>query len=445
MIIQHNLEAQANARYLNINSRNKAKTSERLGSGYKLNRAADDAAGLAISEKMRWQIRGLNKASLNSQDGISMIQTADGALNEVHDLLHRMNELAVQAANDTNTQEDRQAIQQEINQLTMEINRISDSTEFNTIPVLKIDSLVSVGNGQSGDVPMNTSLSVTTATGLNRSVYGTEIDFSKITEKNIDELIGKTFSATCTENCSQVFAFSFNDGTGSSFTLSDPTSDRASLSIEIGVKNPAITTGEDIVNEIMQIVKDQQTVPPFDGYQSARGDIHIGHANGISSNGATLQLYAISGGPPYQDGMGLVKTGNLVDTENTIKLQVGAEEGNTMNYIIRTINASTIGVNNLNVMSHEKAGKALTSIKNALTEVSDYRSYLGAMQNRLEFTIKNLDNTSENVQASESLIRDANMADEMVSFSKSSILEQAGQAMLSQANSSKQGILTLIQ
>ena len=273
MVVQHNLTAMNANRQLGITTGQQAKSSEKLSSGYKINRAADDAAGLTISEKMRSQIRGLNKASDNAQDGISLIQTAEGALNEAHSILQRMNELATQAANDTNTSSDRTAIQKEINALTSELDRIASTTQFNTQNLL-------------------------------------------------------------------------------------------------------------------------------DGKFSGK------------------------------------------------KLQVGALQNQKISIKITTMNAKGIGItagtNNV-VTTFTKAGSAMTVFQHAISKVSTMRSELGALQNRLEHTVANLDNVAENTQTAESRIRDTDMAEEMGEYSKNNILAQAGQSMLAQANQSTQGVLSLLQ
>ena len=269
MVIQHNLTAMNTNRQLGITTGNQAKSTEKLSSGYRINRAGDDAAGLTISEKMRSQIRGLNKASSNAEDGVSLIQTAEGALNEAHSILQRMNELATQAANDTNTSSDRTAVQKEIDALTSELSRIASTTQFNTMNLLD----------------------------------------GKFTGKN---------------------------------------------------------------------------------------------------------------------------------------LQVGALEGQKISISISTMNAKALGVDSLKVSSFGKAGSAMTLIQKAISKVSTQRSALGALQNRLEHTIANLDTTSENTSAAESRIRDVDMAEEMVEYSKNNILAQAGQSMLAQANQANQGVLSLL-
>ena len=275
MVVQHNLQAANTNRQLGITTSAQAKSTEKLSSGYKINRAADDAAGLSISEKMRSQIRGLNKASSNAQDGVSLVQTAEGALNETHSILQRMNELATQAANGTNTTVDRSAIKAELDQLTSEIDRIQSTTQFNTMNLL--------------------------------------------------------------------------DGTFS---------------------------------------------------------------------GATKQM----------------------------KLQVGALSGQSIDFSIANMCASKIGLKAaLSVSTFTKAGSYMKSVQDAIEVVSKQRSAMGAIQNRLEHTIANLDTTSENTQSAESRIRDTDMASEMVTYSKNNILAQAGQSMLAQANQSTQGVLSLLQ
>lgn len=275
MVVQHNLQAANTNRQLGITTSAQAKSTEKLSSGYKINRAADDAAGLSISEKMRSQIRGLNKASSNAQDGVSLVQTAEGALNETHSILQRMNELATQAANGTNTSVDRSAIRAELDQLTSEINRIQSTTQFNTMNLL--------------------------------------------------------------------------DGT-------------------------------------------------FSG------------------------------------------------AKNQMKLQVGALSGQSIDFSIANMCATKIGLEKtLSVSTFTKAGSYMKSVQDAIEVVSKQRSAMGAIQNRLEHTIANLDTTSENTQSAESRIRDTDMASEMVEYSKNNILAQAGQSMLAQSNQSTQGVLSLLQ
>ena len=270
MVVQHNLSAMNTNRQLGTVTSALSTSTEKLSSGYRINRAADDAAGLSISEKLRSQIRGLDKAASNAQDGISLIQVAEGALNETHSILQRMNELATQAANDTNVTADRKAIQSEIDQLTSEIDRIQETTQFNTQ--------------------------------------------------------------------------------------------------------------------------------------------------------------------------------NLLDGKFKNKsLQIGSQSGQVISINISKMDSAGIGVDSINVLSNGDAGAAMKSIQDAITTVSEQRSSLGAIQNRLEHTINNLNTTSENTSSAESRIRDTDMASEMVEYSKNNILQQAGQSMLAQANQQTQGIISLLQ
>ncbi len=304
MVVQHNITAMNSNRQLGITTNVQAKSSEKLSSGYKINRAADDAAGLAISEKMRRQVRGLTQASTNAQDGISTVQTAEGALNEVHDMLQRMNELAVKAANDTLQSTDRSYIQAEMYQLSAEITRTAGSTQFN-----------------------NQMLLDGTFTGKNLQV-GSETNSMNQIEINIVKL-------------------------------------SASL-------------------------------------------LGVAAETKAASNQA-----------------------------NPVKMNTKFDNSNT--------EPENIGTDQISVMTHSLAKNAIMAIKTALQKVSEQRSDLGAIQNRLEHTIKNLDNVVENTQAAESQIRDTDMAQEMVRYSNNNILAQAGQSMLAQANQTNQGVLSLLQ
>ena len=449
-VITHNMLANFSSRQLNITTGEKAKSAEKLGSGYRINRSADDAAGLQISEKMRAQIRGLKKASNNAEEGISLIQTAEGALNEVHGVLQRMNELATQAANDTNTTIDRQAIQQEMDQLRGEINRISKATLFNDREVLRVPQLVEISGDVYTEATMNERIAIGLRDGSIAAPYGVGMDFKNVTADKLEELAGKEFSATCSANCDQVFTFSFINEEDTAANPSKAELDGDNLNVTINVKEADITDGQGVVNKIIELVKNinDDTDPnnPFVGYKT--GDpshMYIGHANGIAANGTQLVMYSIGGGPTYSSGMGLVKANDMFVEEMGIYFQIGATEGQNLEYTIKTINAETLKLYDTNVMSHENATKTMTTIQNAITITSTYRAYLGAVQNRLEHVVANLDNTAENTQAAESRIRDTDMAAEMVNLSKNNILAQVGESMLAQANQASQGVLSLLQ
>lgn len=443
-IITHNLAAMNTDRQLGINAENKRKSTEKLSSGYKVNRAADDAAGLKISEKMRWQIRGLNKASRNIQDGISLIQTADGALSEVHDILQRMNELATQAANDINAEEDRDALQKEMQQLKEEINRTSKDTKFNTHSILWVKQLVEIDTDDYSKVEMDQfypGLINNGSSGL--SVYGKALDFSNVNAGNKEELIGKKFTVTCSDNCDQEFTFRFTDNTSSTVTVKDPSQlGHSDVDVEIGIKDTALTNGSDIINKINDLVSDS-SVQQIIGVMGSPHN-YIGHANGITIDGSSIIFYSIMHRPPYQPEMGLVKANDMLKLEQAYHLQVNDRPYQEISLNLRTINSGTLGLGDLKVDSFENAGKAMEQVQNAIDNLSDYRSYLGAMQNRLEKAMSSVDNTSENTQSAESKLRDTDMAAEMVKYSKNKILEQFGQVMLAQTSQMTEGVTSLL-
>lgn len=367
MVVQHNLTAMNSNRQLGITTSSQAKSSEKLSSGYRINRAGDDAAGLKISEKMRSQIRGLNKASTNAQDGVSLIQTAEGALNETHSILQRMNELAVQGASDTNQSIDRDAINQELSALTEEIDRISQTTQFNKQSLLDggfTGRNLQVGANESQKITINIAAMNARAIGLKETaVCGTTEYFTT------NEVVDKTKATT-------------------SGAIRGSIGARAS-------KNAVLT---------------KVTFKSIDGTTQS----------GFTVNGRNFTTSA--------DARALINQ-NAQDAAQIFKV------------------AATSGaiVSSPNVDNYNKAQATITMVQNAINNVSSQRSALGALQNRLEHTIANLDNVSENTQSAESRIRDTDIASEMVEYSKNNILAQAGQSMLAQANQSTQGALSLLQ
>ncbi|MCR5829302.1 MAG: flagellin [Lachnospiraceae bacterium] len=340
MIVQHNMSAANTNRQLGVTNGNLSKSTEKLSSGYRINRAGDDAAGLSISEKMRGQIRGLEQGSTNAQDGISLIQTAEGALNEVHSVLQRMRELAVQGSNDTNVTEDRTSIYEEMEQLAKEINRIGCTTEFNTMKLFASEEMIEGMQDDLGELEYN-------------SDKASEKFESMISLANL----GDDINANLQVGANSAQSIKFRMGTLDTSKLNYP-----------------------------------------------------GAEDGEEVNLATFSDGVIEGGTLY----------NIKE-----KLDAGVDSDSFEDV-------------------HKAFTAAVTDIDIATSFVSKSRSYLGAIQNRLEHTIANADNTAENLQASESRIRDVNMAEEMVQYSKSSILQQAGQSMLAQANQSTQGVLTLL-
>lgn len=414
MIINHNLNAMNAHRQMGMNTVNSGKSMEKLSSGLRINRAGDDAAGLAISEKMRGQIRGLDQAGRNAQDSISMIQTAEGALNETHSILQRMRELAVQAGNDTNTETDRGEIQKEINQLSSEINRIGNTTEFNNQKLL---------NGTGGDVSKGSTTTTPAAAGV-------------ITASDVPgDLTGGLKDKTL------IFKVNGVEKTVT-FAIGDTTADK--------VKTAINTVAADVA------------AVDTDGKLTLSSA--AGKDNSIEITGGTaLDDLKLSKGKAN----GTDKTTVTTSDKSSFKSQVGANESQTMTLEFSDMRAAALGItgtgdgftkanavtdgtndtaaeSGLDVSISTKAGNAVTKIQDAINTVSAERSKLGAFQNRLEHTINNLGTSSENLSAAESRIRDVDMAKEMMTFSKNNILSQAAQAMLAQANQQPQGVLQLL-
>lgn len=626
MVITHNLMAMNSNRMLSNLSNKISKNSEKLSSGYRINRSADDAAGLAISEKMRTQIRGLDKASRNAQDGISFIQVAEGALNETHAILQRCKELTTQAANDTNVDADRAAIQQEIDMLVKEMDDLSNQTKFNTLDVFLADGVSKVAPKKAtpNEVCINVEWSLVDASGNPVSVAESKAvgkdtnyantEFAKFVEKAATDAVaslydkfGSSLFSTSSPNINIGLNLATMDGAGGtlasaalsmsasstyttmSYTLNIDKADydaadfanmtneeKADLAATVahemthlvmfdtltdgmlsssaeafpkwfveGMAQTASGDGGWVSNQISSSSSDAQiknymskmaTMPYGAGYLatmylgyaagSASGDLEARITDGLNkiftslTNGKTLDE-AISENTSYSglnafesgfksadanalgfvknllvargaNGAGSLLTGGLdvtqadgfaestltdrsnnyiINSNNTkymnafgtgytfpekpsgiagdsedLILQVGALEGQNVSVQRFDVSAmALLGSDTLDVSSHELAGNSMTVVDKAIERVSTIRSYYGAMQNRLEKTISNLDYTKENVQQSESRIRDTDMAEEMVDYSKHNILIQAAQAMLSQANQSTQGIVSLLQ
>ena len=387
MVVQHNLQAMNSNRMLGVTTSSQAKVTEKLSSGYKINRAADDAAGLSISEKMRKQIRGLDQASNNAQDGVSAVQTAEGALAEVHDMLQRMNELAVQAANGTNSTSDRTAIQNEIDQLTTEIDRVAETTKFNETYLLKGGDETKTVTMKAHDAGLKGSLTVA-ADGKSATFKPAALDLS-------DKVMigGKEYKIVATADKDE------NNGLIDTDTAEDLMKEELAKANSIGLDTPL-----------------------------AKGDIGGSRTAG------------------FEITMGEQTVANAL----SFNLHVGADADmtNKINVNIDTMNSAFLGIKGLDVVGTDGIGTqatyAIDAIADAIQKVSDQRSALGAVQNRLEHTIKNLDNVVENTTAAESQIRDTDMASTMVEYTKNNILQQAGQSMLAQANQSTQGVLSLL-
>ena len=394
MVVQHNMTAANANRMLGTTSSAQAKSAEKLSSGYKINRAGDDAAGLKISEKMRSQIRGLNKASDNAQDGISLIQTAEGALNESHSILQRMNELAVQGANDTNQSIDRDAINQELEALTDELDRISQTTQFNKQNLLDgnfKDKKLQVGANANQNIEIS------------------------IDAMNADSLgLGKEM---VTQGGTTPIAVKY-DGMSYKYAANTTAAKNKKLAIE---------------SFQAQISKKVVSAAFTAQYDNTTGSIYY--------------KATIDGKEKRFADASKAKKAYLDDQKAKASAAI---TNDFQKYVQTSTTAGTTGTQGevrygARVDDYESANKTITKVQDAINTVSTQRSALGALQNRLEHTVANLDNVSENTQSAESRIRDTDMASEMVDYSKNNILAQAGQSMLAQANQSTQGVLSLLQ
>ena len=577
MIVQHNMSAMNANRMLGITNSSLAKSTEKLSSGYRINRAADDAAGLSISEKMRSQIRGLNKASANAQDGISLIQTAEGALNESHSILQRMRELSVQASNGTETDDDREAVQKEISQLQDELTRISSTTEFNTMKLLD-GSLGSKSASSQGATLTGSSVATFGAASLTTediSTYNLSAFANGASVKDTFEIDGQTFTVDWSKGEAKDFLAKYGVDYSGGTAMTEPQTKSFASDLESLLNNAASDAGVsgtvsvkynaagkvDIKSNnktedssfgfvgtdaatvdqtkntpaatssfgaVLMGTNDKNTNKVVDATQKFANTIAANSKFTMTINGTEVKADIGTTALNEGDDMNTATTGvaalvekaiqGAVDTYNTaigtdsstqlnkidftvttnkdgsfnvvyngdkdisfsfgeftdnkgvtgttatklgltnkqsasatsnkgIELQIGANEGQTMEFTIDDMSAAALGVdgNKVDLSTQDDAQKATTTIDAAIKKVSAQRSKLGAVQNRLEHTIANLDTASENTQTSESRIRDTDMAEEMVAYSKNNILLQAGQSMLAQANQSNQGVLSLLQ
>ena len=471
MVVQHNLQAMNANRMLNITTGSQSKSAEKLSSGYRINRAADDAAGLSISEKMRKQIRGLDQASTNAEDGVSAVQTAEGALTEVHSMLQRMNELAVQASNGTNSQTDRDAIQSEIDQLTTEIDRVAETTKFNETYLLKGDAdgntkkiyLEAHDAGLKGKLTDNGD---GTATFVMDELKAGD----SVTIAGKSYTVGSTKDEAVAEFDKQVTAandkFTVN---GKEITIvdaygADEAADKAAGKYKIDDAKALITEGSTVKfadGTTMKTMKDatndgvddndSSVISKNKAYLLASEELLKANQIGDTEGNAKVGVGTADTAVALDNGTGTFEI-KLAQTEVAEKLNFNLHVGsdadmtNKINVNIETMNSSYLGIKGLNVTDETgvAATYAVDAIADALQKVSDQRSSLGAVQNRLEHTIANLDNVVENTTSAESRIRDVDMAEEMVEYSKNNILAQAGQSMLAQANQATQGVLSLL-
>ena len=494
MRINHNIAALNTYNKLSANTAATAKSLEKLSSGLRINRAGDDAAGLAISEKMRGQIRGLDQASSNSQNAISLIQTAEGALSETHSILQRMRELGVQSSTDTNTSDDRLKIQSEVDQLAKEITRISNTTEFNTQNLLAggLDDTFHVGAnanqnvslsitgmdakslGVSRDINQVSSFTATTSTltssavanddlgsGLTAATYTIEVDHvAAVVASTGDTLAGavavtgQNFTGARNETgvmfrvtaigvpaTGDVTAAEVSTDAGLSWSGASVDASAAGTST-ITYKGATFTIADNAANALGNTATVDFTAR-YDSIQLDQGGTNIGSAAVVYSDQNSVTI-----GDAATDRTITIRStslGDLVDDPAGTTVTVGTQAST----------AATIGTNGsvtaeadtkagINVKTQAAANTAITTINTALEKVSTERSKLGAMQNRLEHTIANLGTSSENLSASEARVRDVDMAKEMMEFTKNNILSQAAQAMLAQANQQPQGVLQLL-
>ena len=420
MVIQHNMAAANANRMLGQVVTNQSKSTEKLSSGYRINRAADDAAGLSISEKMRGQIKGLDQASTNAQDGISLIQTAEGALNETHSILQRMRQLSVQAANGTETADDREAISKEIDQLQSEIDRISETTQFNTMNLLDGSFKTSFQIGANAQQTMDVEIGNMNCASLGLT-SGAKLP--TITNKtNADKVAKGQYTVDASNN--------LVDGVGNAIGTVNLSDGKVTLAtgdeIELG---HALTVGSTLT---------------FNGTKDV--DVTIKPANDNATSKLAPGNYTIKSGTTVMLGDKVV--GKLDGADATpMKLNDGtAVDLADLGLVAADVaDNGTFTIKGIDVSDSDKASNSTTTLDEAIKKVSSQRSSLGAVQNRLEHTIANLDTSAENLQTAESRIRDVDMAEEMVSFTKNNILQQAAQSMLAQANQSNQGVLSLLQ
>ena len=539
MVVQHNMQAMNANRMLNVTTSTQSKATEKLSSGYKINRAADDAAGLTISEKMRKQIKGLDRASTNAEDGVSSVQTAEGALTEVHSMLQRMNELAVQASNGTNSESDRSAIQDEISQLTTEIDRVSETTKFNETYLLKGDAnggttqntikahdaglagkLTDVGTGSAtftANALANGSkvtiagkeYTIDTAAATNPSIEGlTDAEAQAFGKKEVDQagtkaktelettgwkagdsikVNGKTYNQAANSTLDALVTSLNTDfaADGIEFTAKK---DGTKLVIEANeaaaqaaVKIEAATVGGADKGEVAG-TKGTDDTYKYTAYTTAddlKTDLAAGndiYSGNLDTKVDTSLSDKINVADAYKlmakeletasnigadddkkasvtnnhDGTFTITEGKAeVSAKLSFSLHVGADADmtNKINVDIDSMSAAGLGIKGLNVKDTTgmAATYAIDAIADAVAKVSEQRSALGAVQNRLEHTIANVDNVVENTTSAESRIRDTDMAETMVEYSKNNILAQAGQSMLAQANQANQGVLSLLQ
>ena len=480
MVVQHNMQAANANRMLNVTTSAQSKSTEKLSSGYRINRAADDAAGLTISEKMRKQIRGLDQASTNAQDGVSSVQTAEGALTEVHSMLQRMNELATQAANGTNSKDsDRQAIQDEIDQLTTEIDRVSETTKFNETYLLKGEAGTKTINMKAHDAGLKGKLTDNgdgTATfvmdtlnaGDKVSIGGKNYTIGA-EKTDTDALIDKAATTGAEKDITingKLYKYIkgvtggddsaadkpkggyYLDGVVSATSTAQSSADlkgfaTAGSTVSAAGKEITSMKAADVTAGVKS--NDSTVITKAKAYELAGKELLAANSIGDTKGSSNVVNANTNADGSFKITLGQAEVANSL----SFSLHVGADADmtNKIQVNIDAMDSASLGIKGLNVKddSGNAATYAVDAISDAISKVSSQRSSLGAVQNRLEHTINNLDNVVENTTTAESRIRDTDMAEEMVNYSKNNILAQAGQSMLAQANQSNQGVLSLLQ
>jgi len=491
MRIANNISAMNTHRVLVGSDNQMGKSLERLSSGLRINRAADDAAGLAISEKMRAQIRGLKQASRNAQDGISMIQTAEGGLNETHAILQRMRELAVQAANGTLTDSDKAEVQKEVAQLIEEIDRIGNTTEFNTKKLLNGQAGVtsSQANGVASDGVVINGTTTTAASGATGGAVSqadldaviTSLSAGPNTKTGVYQVeITKQATAASITGNQDISTGTGEDGIlningvaielGAGDTGATIVSKINNYSAQTGVKAEldgnnlkltttglgseatltVSTTDSDFLSKLGLAADGTYitTTVGSDAVGTINGEAAIGKGNtltltkaGDDADGLTVNF---DGSKLNLGATGTLTFDAVINSDGQVTLQIGANDKQTLSFTINDMRSKALGIDELDVTTPNGAAEAIKKLDNALTLVSAERSKLGAIQNRLEHTISNLGVAAENIAASESRIRDIDMAEEMTNFTKNQILVQASTAMLAQANQKSQAVLKLL-
>lgn len=439
---------------LTMNNNMAAKSIEKLSSGFRINSAADDAAGLAISEKMSAQIRGLDQASRNAQDGISLVQTAEGALSETESILQRMRELSIQASNDTNTADDRESMQQEIEQLGAEINRIADTTEFNTKKLLNGNAANSatVGGTNAANIDGAQMKNSDLETGLyTLEVSGTaNQEIADILDAGTGIATGDITIGTAADASYGSYELKVDDDPDNvgrkKLTLLDSITGE-----EVASQNNVDTTAG--TTELAGIQIDNTKIT---GNGTVSFDVEGDNTFTLKdSTGNTVATEAVTDYNKSEVEIAGIEVdfnadlGDGNDTEITIKnnsltMQIGANAGQTMKIGMNDMSATALGVDNLDLTTAKGAEAAVNVLDTAIKSVSSERAKLGAYQNRLEHTINNLSTSSENLTAAKSRIKDVDMAKEMMEFTKYNVLQQSAQSMLSQANQQPQQVLQLL-